>query len=109
MPVRLLVAAALLLLPLAAARAAAVPQEVTISGHAFAPAEIHVRAGQPVVLHVRNQDATPEEFDSDALKVEKVIAGHGEATIRIRPLKAGSYQFKGEYHEDSAHGVVVAE
>lgn len=95
--------------PLGAARAAEVPVEVTISGHVFTPAEIHVKAGQPVLLHIQNRDATPEEFESSALKVEKVIAADGEATVRIRPLKPGRYKFVGEYHEDTARGVLVAE
>ncbi len=101
--------AVVLTLAAAAARAAEAPQEVAIENHAFTPAEIRVKAGQPVVLHITNKDATAEEFESSALKVEKVVAGHGEATVRIRPLKPGSYKFVGEYHEDSAHGVLIAE
>ncbi len=106
---RLLPAAALLVLPVAAARAADPPLELTIKDHAFAPAELRVKAGQPVVLHIRNEDATAEEFDSASLKVEKVIPAHGEATVRIRPLKPGTYKFEGEYHEDTAQGTLVAE
>jgi plastocyanin len=101
--------AALLLVPLAAAQAADPPQEVVIRNHVFVPAELRVKAGQPVVLQVKNQDATAEEFESSALKVEKVVAGHGEVTVRIRPLKPGRYEFVGEYHEDTARGVLVAE
>ena len=108
MSLRLLLALSLVL-PFAAARAADAPLEVTISGHVFTPAEIHVKAGQPVVMHIRNQDATPEEFDSSALKIEKVIPAHDEATVRIRPLRPGTYNFEGEYHEDTAHGTLVAE
>ncbi len=108
MPLSRLLLVALLLAPLAA-RADDPVQELTISGHVFSPAEIHVKAGQPVVLQVKNQDATAEEFESTALKVEKIIAGNGTAIIRIRPLRPGSYKFVGEYHEDSAHGVLVAE
>ena len=110
MSLRLLPVAALALaLPFAAARAADPPVELTISGHVFTPAEIHVKAGQPTVLHIRNQDATAEEFDSASLKVEKVIAAHGEAMLRIRPLKPSTYKFEGEYHEDTAQGTLVAE
>lgn len=101
--------AAALVVPLAAAEAADPPQEVVIRNHTFVPAEIHVKAGQPVVLHVKNEDATAEEFESAALKVEKVVAGHGTAVVRIRPLAAGRYPFVGEYHEDTARGVLVAE
>ena len=84
------------------------PQELTISNHRFDPAEIDVPAGQAAMLHVRNLDPTAEEFDSSALKVEKVIGGNGEATIRLRPLAAGRYNFMGEYHSGTARGVVVA-
>lgn len=85
-----------------------VRQELTISNHRFDPAEIDVPAGQPVIIHVRNQDATAEEFDSSALKVEKVIGGHGEGLVHVHPLAPGRYPFMGEYHESTAHGVVVA-
>ena len=108
MPLRPLLVAAALLLPFAAAAADA-PQELTIRNHVFTPADIHVRAGHATTLHVRNADATPEEFDSDDLKVEKVIPGHATALVRLRPLAPGRYRFEGEYHEKTAHGVVVAE
>jgi hypothetical protein len=83
--------------------------ELTIKDHRFTPSEIHVPAGRPTVLTIHNQDATPEEFDSSALKVEKVVAGNGTADVRLRPLGAGHYPFIGEYHSDTARGVVVAE
>ena len=82
---------------------------LTIKDHKFTPAEIKVPANQRVELTVINDDATPEEFDSKALKVEKVIAGKSKGIVRIGPLKAGRYPFIGEYHEATAKGVVVAE
>jgi plastocyanin len=83
--------------------------DVTIKDHRFTPSEIHVPAGKPATLNVKNEDATAEEFDSSALKVEKVIGGGKEGTVRLRPLDPGRYPFVGEYHEDSAKGVVIAE
>ncbi|HVO02941.1 MAG TPA: cupredoxin domain-containing protein [Candidatus Cybelea sp.] len=83
--------------------------QVTLSNHRFDPAEIHVPAGKKVDLVVTNKDAEPEEFDSSDLKVEKVIAGGQQATIHLRPLAAGKYAFEGEYHDDTAKGVVIAE
>jgi plastocyanin len=83
--------------------------EVTIKNHEFSPAEIHVPAGKPVILHIQNQDATVEEFDSSALKVEKVIAGGTYGTVRLRPLGSGRYPFMGEYHAATAKGVVISE
>jgi plastocyanin len=83
--------------------------QVTIKDHQFSPSEIHVPAGKPAVLNVKNEDATAEEFDSTALKIEKVIGGGKEGTVRLRPLDAGRYPFIGEYHADTAKGVVIAE
>jgi hypothetical protein len=83
--------------------------ELTIKDHKFSPAEIHVPAGKPAVLVVKNEDATAEEIDSPPLKVEKVIAAGKEVTIHLRPLAQGRYPFAGEYHADTAQGVVVAE
>jgi heme/copper-type cytochrome/quinol oxidase subunit 2 len=83
--------------------------DVSIRDHRFTPAEIHVPAGKPVTLSIKNEDATVEEFDSLALKVEKVIIGGRTATLRLRPLGAGRYPFMGEYHSDTAQGVVIAE
>jgi plastocyanin len=82
---------------------------VAIKDHHFAPSEIHVPVGKPTVLRITNQDATPEEFDSSALKVEKVVSGNQTAEVRLRPLGPGRYPFMGEYHSNTAQGVVVAE
>ena len=82
---------------------------VTLKDHQFSPAEIHVPQGKPVVLTITNADATAEEFDSSALKVEKVIAGGTYGTVRLRPLAPGRYPFMGEYHSDTAKGVVISE
>jgi heme/copper-type cytochrome/quinol oxidase subunit 2 len=82
---------------------------VTIKDHKFTPSEIHVPADKPSVLVVKNEDATPEEFESSELKIEKMIAGGKQVTIRLRPLAKGSYPFKGEFHHDTAKGVVIAE
>ena len=49
-----------------------------------------------------------EEFDSTALKVEKVVAGNSRGNVRIRALAPGNYPFMGEYHSATAQGVVVA-
>jgi len=83
--------------------------DVTIKDHRFSPSEIHVPAGKPTMLTVKNEDSTAEEFDSSALKVEKVIAGGKTATVRLRPLEAGRYPFMGEYHATTAQGVVISE
>ncbi len=82
---------------------------VTLKDHRFEPAEIHVQAGKPTDLLVTNQDSVAEEFNSTALKVEKIIPANHYATIRLRPLGPGRYPFMGEFHPDTASGVVVSE
>jgi hypothetical protein len=82
---------------------------VTLQNHVFAPAEIHVPAGQRTQILLKNLDATAEEFDSTSLKIEKVVAGKSEGVLRLRPLDPGSYPFVGEYNSDTAKGVVIAE
>ena len=79
-----------------------------IKDHRFDPAQLDVPAGKKIKLLVKNLDPTPEEFESHDLKREKVIAGKGEATIAIGPLKPGVYKFVGEYHESTAQGRILA-
>ena len=102
-----LVAGLIIAAPLRADEATVI--SVVIENHRFTPSEIHVPAKKPAVLEIENRDATAEEFDSSALKVEKVIAGHAKGSVRLRPLDPGRYRFTGEYHEDTAKGVVIAE
>ncbi|HXP96042.1 MAG TPA: cupredoxin domain-containing protein [Telmatospirillum sp.] len=85
------------------------PLEVTLKNHQFLPAELHIPAGKPAFLHVVNQDATPEEFEVRQLAIEKVIAAGGSGEVRLRPLGPGRYVFIGEFHADTAKGVIVAE
>jgi len=83
--------------------------KITLKDHRFVPAEIHVKTGQRTVLIVTNEDATPEEFDSTALQVEKVIVGGRYGVIKLRPLGPGRFPFMGEFHPDTAKGVVISE
>jgi hypothetical protein len=83
--------------------------DVTIKDHRFTPSEIHVKAGQATDLNIKNEDPLAEEFDSTALKIEKVIAGGKDGMVHLRPLDPGRYPFMGEYHSDTAQGVVIAE
>lgn len=82
---------------------------LTLKDHKFIPTEIHVKAHLPTTVALTNSDDATEEFDSTALKVEKVVSGHTTGTFRIRPLAPGRYPFMGEFHSDTAQGVVVAE
>jgi len=85
------------------------PIPMSLKNHRFTPATIHVKAGVPNVIALTNNDDAAEEFDSSSLKVEKVVAGHSSGNVRLRPLSPGRYPFMGEYHSETAQGVVIAE
>jgi Cupredoxin-like domain len=82
---------------------------VTLRDHRFEPAELHVPAGKRLSLKIVNTDPLSEEFDSAAMKVEKVIAGKSQGVVHISPLNPGRYDFIGEYHDSTAKGRVIAE
>src|SRR5271169_7249762 len=47
---------------------------LAIKDHRFVPAELQVPAGVKIKLLVKNEDPTPEEFESNELHREKVVA-----------------------------------
>jgi len=83
--------------------------QLVIKEHRFEPKELSVPADKRMKLIVDNQDDTVEEFESKALRLEKLIPGNTTATIWVGPLKAGKYTFVGEFHEDTAQGVLISE
>lgn len=106
-----IIALSLIGLAVAATGAGAADPSFTlvIEDHRFEPAEVRVPAGTAFELVVKNADATPEEFESHDLDLEKVIPGGGEALFRIDPLEPGTYEFFGEFNPDTARGSVIAE
>lgn len=83
--------------------------EIFIKDHKFTPEEIRAPAGKKLKLIVHNQDPTPEEFESDDFRREKIIAGNSKATIHVGPLKPGKYHYFGEFNLDSANGYLIVE
>lgn len=82
---------------------------LTIKDHRFEPTELRVPADKKIKLLINNMDSTPEEFESHDLNREKIITPGGKVTIFIGPLKPGKYPFYGEFNQDTARGVVIAE
>ncbi len=83
--------------------------DLRIVDHKFIPPVLRVRAHEKFKLIVKNEDTTPEEFESHDLNREKIIPGKSEASFYIGPLNPGSYHFFGEFNEDSAKGDMIAE
>ena len=88
-------------LPETAAAEEAHEVRITIRNHRFEPDKIEVPAGRPLKLIVTNADDTPEEFESVALKIERVIQGGKTAEFTVRPLRKNrNYKFFGEFHQE---------
>lgn len=74
----------------------------------FHPDTLVVPAGKKIKLEIRNNDRTPEEFESYDLNREKVVTGGRSIKVFIGPLKPGTYRFFGDFHQDTAQGVIIA-
>ena len=81
---------------------------LTLKNHQFSPKRLEVPAGKKITIVLKNEDSESEEFDSTDLRREKVVKGGQEIQMIVGPLDAGEYKFVGEYHEDTAVGVLVA-
>jgi len=84
------------------------PIEIHIKDHRFHPDVIEIPASTKVRLIVHNDDAEPEEFESEDFNSEKVIRPGRSATIFLPPMRPGEYRFWGEFHRDTAQGRAIA-
>lgn len=82
---------------------------LTLKGNRFQPEEVRVKSGVPIKLIVHNEDPAAEEFESSDLKQEKLIRPGKSVTLKLRPLKPGTYEFFGEFHPKTARGRLVVE
>jgi len=79
--------------------------QVTYSKGQFQPSELRAPADRPVVFRVKNLDPAAMEFESDSLRVEKVVAGKADGVVNVRALKPGRYEFHDDFN-DQARGVL---
>jgi len=80
--------------------------QISVKNRQFEPAEIRGPANKPIVLRVKNLDATPMEFESVTLRVEKVVPANSEGVINLRPLQPGRYNFFDDFHQQTT-GVLI--
>ncbi|MGD0433241.1 MAG: cupredoxin domain-containing protein [Acetobacteraceae bacterium] len=76
--------------------------------HRFIPNRITVPANVKFRLMVKNSDDTADEFESVDLNREKLVAPGQTITVFLGPLSPGEYKFFGDFHQDTAQGVMVA-
>ena len=81
--------------------------QVTYSKGQFQPSELRAPADKPITVRVKNLDAKAMEFESKALRVEKVVAANSEGVINVRPLKPGRYEFYDDFNEKARGALVV--
>jgi high-affinity iron transporter len=76
--------------------------------HRFEPSRIDVPSHQKFKLLVKNTDDTADEFESVDLNREKLVTPGQTITVFLGPLDPGEYKFFGDFHQDTAQGVLVA-
>jgi plastocyanin len=104
--------AALAALALSLATATAGAQDVVVvslvvKDGKFEPSTLEVPAGKRIKIEVSNASQSPIEFESKALKFEKVLAPGAKSSVVVNPLKPGEYSFFDEFHPE-AKGRIVA-
>jgi hypothetical protein len=80
---------------------------LSIKDHRFFPEVLELPKGRKIRLIVHNQDSTAEEFESIDLKREKLVAGNSFIHVILAPLKPGRYEFFGDFHQETAKGVII--
>jgi plastocyanin domain-containing protein len=81
---------------------------LVVKDHRFTPDELQIPAGVKVKLMVRNDDPTPEEFESVDLHREKLVPSGTEVPVYIGPLDPGTYGFFGDFNQQTAQGRIIA-
>ena len=81
--------------------------QITVQNRQFSPSELQAPANKPLVIVIKNNDATPMEFESVSLRVEKVIAGKSQGSVRVRALAPGRYEFFDDFNKNTRGTLVV--
>jgi plastocyanin len=82
---------------------------LVIKNHVYQPSELKIPAGTKVKLHITNEDATPEEFESTDFNRESVVLPNRSIVVFVGPLRPGTYGFFGDFHRDTAQGRLIVE
>ncbi len=72
------------------------------------PSRIEVPANTRFKINLTNKGKTPAEFESNELRLEKVLAAGSSSTLVIRTLDPGEYKFFDDFHPEAPQAVLVA-
>jgi hypothetical protein len=81
--------------------------QITVQNHQFSPSELRAPANKPLTIIIKNNDATPMEFESVSLRVEKVIVGKGQGSVHVRALSPGRYEFFDDFNQSTRGALIV--
>ena len=81
--------------------------KLTIKDHKLTPERIELPSGSKAELTVTNEGPGTEEFESAALRIEKLIPMGKSITVKIGPLRSGTYDLIGDFHADTCKGTLV--
>lgn len=102
-----LLALAALLAPLPAGAQASPSIEITVQGGKFVPNTITAPPNTRITIVIKNLDNKAMEFESVALRVEKIIPANGTGSVNVRALAAGSYEFFDDLNPSNRGTLVV--
>jgi plastocyanin len=80
---------------------------ITIKDQKFDPPELHAPPGQAISIQVKNLNPIVSEFESSDLHFEKIVPVGSAATVYVRPLQPGRYNFYDDFHHDTQGYLVV--
>lgn len=81
--------------------------KVTIRDHKLVPNQLTAPKGEAFQLEVTNEGPGTEEIESVSMHLEKVIPQGKTATLRVSPLKSGTYDLMGDFHQETCKGAVI--
>jgi hypothetical protein len=85
--------------------------EIVFNDGVIKPQILKVPSDEKFQIVIKNEGKTAEEFHSDDLNRERILAPGKKAILALGPLKSGSYAYMAEFHANlaSAQGQIVAE
>lgn len=75
----------------------------------FVPDEVRVKAGQPFVLVLTNDDDITHELDIPKLRLEKKVRAGQTVRLQLPALKPGRYELVDDDSTPTLEGMLVAE
>lgn len=83
--------------------------EVTAKDGQLLPQRLEVPAKQKIKITIKNEGPGAIEFESEELRVEKVLVEGASSFVVIHPLDPGTYHFFDEFHPQTSKLELVAQ